>query len=166
MKAQPKQRSRLDFSAYGSLFVFWNANRRNSCGWEKQIQLINIVQNNIYRCWKLLSAMLCFHKLYSPRSKLISLLKKAIKIKNPSCFTPPDGFSQMVSIAGLLSTDIVLSEVCQLVSVHQDHSAPPSLGLYRTSLTAIMCQHLNYMFPRIIKWLYRCIVNITGTHFK
>lgn len=39
-------------------------------------------------------------------------VKKAIKIKNPSCFTPPDGFSQMVSIAELLSTDIVLSEVC------------------------------------------------------
>lgn len=35
MKAQPKQRSHLDFSAYGVVdFFFGMHNRKNSCGWE------------------------------------------------------------------------------------------------------------------------------------
>lgn len=36
MKAQPKQRSRRDFSAYGLFqgFFFGMHNRKNSCGWE------------------------------------------------------------------------------------------------------------------------------------
>lgn len=37
--------------------------------------IINIVQNNIYCCWKLLSAMVFFHKLYYCAVQTDSLLK-------------------------------------------------------------------------------------------
>lgn len=65
MKAQPKQRSHLDFSAYGIVFSYFflecirgrilESGRRN---------IINIDRNNIYYCWKLLSVAFLFHKLY------------------------------------------------------------------------------------------------------
>lgn len=63
MKAQPKQRSRFDFSAYGVVFVLECIIGRILV--DGRTNAINIVSNNIYCCWKLLSAVLLSHKLSS-----------------------------------------------------------------------------------------------------
>lgn len=56
MKAQPKQRSHLDLTAYGVVLVLECITGKILM--DGRTNIINIAQNNIYCCWKLLSAML------------------------------------------------------------------------------------------------------------
>lgn len=59
LKAQPKQRSPLNSSAYGVVVFLECITGRILV--DGRTNIINIVHNNIYCCW---SAMLSFHNLY------------------------------------------------------------------------------------------------------